>query len=99
MTVQQWFRGRSFDSAIGFVVLRRYAAMFRPPAGLGSTLVAVGGAALLVALALWASAGTVVAVVAVGVGVTAWGWRRTQQRARPVLTHRKGPDLACDERA
>ena len=99
MTVQQWFRGRGFDSAIGRVVLRRSVAISLPPAGLGRTLVAVGGAALLVALALWASAGTAVAVVAVGVGVTAWGWQRAQQRKRPDLAHRKGPDLARDERA
>src|SRR3954451_6538254 len=100
MTVQQWFRGRGFDSAIGPVVLRRSVAISLPPAGVGRTLVAVGGAALLVALALWASAGTaVVAVVAVGVGVTAWGWQRAQQRKRPDLAHRKGPDLARDERA
>jgi hypothetical protein len=89
MTVQQWFRGRGFDGAIGPVALSRSVAISLPPDGLGRTLVAVGGGVLLVALALWASAGT--AVVAVGVGVTAWGWQRAQQRKRP--------DLARDELA
>ena len=99
MTVQQRFRRQGFDGAIGPVALRRSVAISLPPAGLGRTLVAVGGAALLVALALWASTGTAVAVVAVGVGVSGWGWQRAQQRKRPDLAHRKGPDLARDELA
>ncbi len=99
MTAQQRFRGQGFDGAIGPVALRRSVAISLSPAGWGRTLVAVGGAALLVALALWASAGTAVAVVAVGVGVTAWGWQRAQQRKGPDLAHRKGPDLGRDELA
>ena len=98
MTVQQRFRRQGFDGAIGPVALRRSVAISLR-AGWGRTLVAVGGAALLVALALWASTGMAVAVVAVGVGVTGWGWQRAQQRKTLDLAHRKGPDLAHDELA
>jgi hypothetical protein len=53
--------------------------------------VAVGGVAALVGIALWTSAGMAVAVMAIGLGATAWRWQRARQRT--------GSDLAHDELA
>ena len=84
MTVQQRFRRQRVESSAGLVARR---PPLSPPVArrvrLAPSLVAIGVVAALVTVAVWASTPTMaVAVAAIGVGITAWGWLRAQKRRR-----------------
>ena len=91
MTVQQRFRRQRIESVAGLDARRPSTSL--PVArrvGLAQSLVSIGVVAALVTVAVWASTPTMaVAVAAIGIGVTAWGWLRAQKRKRW--------DLAYDE--